>query len=399
MTGEDGSQPSIERPPHRLGSYELLRPIAQGGMADIYLAKQDGLCERHVAIKVLNKLRATEPESCAMFVDEARVAAMLHHQNIASVLEVDEQDGHHFLAMEYVHGADLRELLQAAAKAGRALPYEVSLSIVAAAAAGLDYAHRRCSPEGKPLRLVHRDISLSNIMVGHDGSVKVVDFGIASTTMQTVHTSPGVVRGKASYMSPEQCLGDEVDHRTDVFALGIVLYELTTGARCFSGKSDFERMLAVVRSEYHAPTAIVANYPPELEEIVRKALAGDPAQRYQSCEEMIHALHRVARGRNWNLGSAPIERLMQKLYGRVTEPWTAVLVEEPTAKQAPLAMRDASLDHGPTQRSYRRLAQGTNADGYATADASRRSIEPSDDEPTRGRRPLPKRPSSPSLAA
>jgi serine/threonine protein kinase len=236
---------------NRLGSYELIRPIAQGGMADIYLARRvgPGRFERHVAVKVLNPRRAAEPEACAMFLDEARLVALLNHHNIASVLEVDVVDGKHYLAMEYVHGADLREVLSAAQRAGKLLPFETSLSIVSAAAAGLDHAHRRCGLDGKPLKLVHRDVSLSNIMVGHDGSVKVVDFGIATTTIASVHTSPGVVRGKASYMSPEQCLGDRVDHRSDVFALGVVLYELTTGARCFHGKSDFDRMLAVVRGD------------------------------------------------------------------------------------------------------------------------------------------------------
>ncbi len=444
MTGEGGSQPSLLK---RLGSYELVRPLAHGGMADIYLAKKAGKghFERHVAIKVLNRQRAMEDESCAMFLDEARVVAMLNHQNIAAVLEVDVVDGHHYLAMEYGHGADLRELLSTAARAGRSVPYEVSLSIVAAAAAGLDHAHQRCGPDGQPLRLVHRDVSLSNIMVGHDGSVKVVDFGIASTAVQTVHTLPGVVRGKASYMSPEQCLGDEVDHRTDVFALGIVLYEMTTGARCFAGKSDFERMLAVVRSDYHAPTAIVANYPPELEQVVRTALASDPAQRYPSAAAMIEALERVAHGRGWTLGSASIQRLMHKLFGHVTEPWMTpppvllnVDVErvqafaaahagaetmsmpgfepEPTAREAPSARRailDADAFAGPTQRSQRRLAQGTNADGYQTAPAVDDTIAVSaslvldeidvadelDDQPTRGRRPLPRRPSTPNLAA
>jgi serine/threonine protein kinase len=401
MTGEDGSQPSLKR----LGAYELLRPIAQGGMADIYLAKRDvdgagHTFQRHVAVKVLNKQRATEEESCAMFLDEARLVGMLHHQNIAQVLEVNVAEGHHYLAMEYVHGADLREMLQTASKAGRTIPFEVSLSIIAAAAAGLDHAHRRCDPDGRPLRLVHRDVSLSNIMVGHDGAVKVVDFGIASTAVQTVHTSPGVVRGKASYMSPEQCLGDEVDHRTDIFALGIVLYELTTGARCFAGKSDFERMLSVVRGEYHPPTAIVSNYPAELEEVVRTALAADPVHRYASCHAMIEALERVARSRGWSLGSAPIERLMQRLYptqplglnaSDQTQPMIINVDPEPTAKEAPSARR-AALDVTPTASARRRLAQGTNADGYATP-------HDEDDQPTRGRRPLPRRPSSRTIAA
>src|SRR5882672_12893257 len=168
---------------NRLGSYELIRPIAQGGMADIYLARRvgPGQFERHVAIKVLKPTRFAEAEACAMFLDEARLVAMLNHHNIASVLEVDVVDGKHYLAMEYVHGADLRDVLAAAQRAGRLLPFEASLAIVCAAAAGLDHAHRRCGPDGKPLELVHRDVSLSNIMVGHDGGVKVVDFGIAQT--------------------------------------------------------------------------------------------------------------------------------------------------------------------------------------------------------------------------
>ncbi len=411
MTGEGGSQPSLKR----LGAYELLRPIAQGGMADIYLAKkvtavnegEGHSFERHVAVKVLSKLRATEEESCAMFLDEARLVGMLHHQNIAQVLEVNVADGHHYLAMEYVHGADLRELLQTSAKIGRTIPFEVSLSIIAGAAAGLDHAHRRCGPDGKPLRLVHRDVSLSNIMVGHDGAVKVVDFGIASTAVQTVHTAPGVVRGKASYMSPEQCLGDQVDHTTDIFALGIVLYELTTGARCFAGKSDFERMLSVVRGEYHLPSAIVSNYPIELEQVVRTALAADPAQRYASCHAMIEALERVARARGWSLGSGPIERLMQRLHAAPqftnaiaeTQPMIDFEQPEPTAREAPSARRavlelEASQRSQciPTARSRRRLAQGTHADGYATP-------LDDDEQPTRGRRPLPRRPSSRNLAA
>src|SRR5687767_4106141 len=165
--------------PTRLGSYELVRPIAQGGMADIYLARQAGIgrFERQVAIKVLNEQRAMDAEARALFLHEARVCALLNHHNIASVLEVDVADGRHYLAMEYVDGVDLRELLGTAARASRAVPYATSISIVCAAAAGLDHAHHRCDAEGKPLRLVHRDVSLSNIMVGHDGSVKVVDFG------------------------------------------------------------------------------------------------------------------------------------------------------------------------------------------------------------------------------
>lgn len=199
--------------PMRLGSFELLRLLAQGGMADVYLARQDGL-DRYVAVKVLSSHRSRDAESCALFVDEARVVGMLSHTNLAAVYEVAAEDGVYYLAMEYVHGADLREILQRGHSAP--LPLPAAVSIVAAAAAGLDHARRRCAPDGRPLQLVHRDVSLSNIMVGHDGEVKVIDFGIALSTASLHHTNPGVVRGKAAYMSPEQSMGEAVDLRTKV---------------------------------------------------------------------------------------------------------------------------------------------------------------------------------------
>jgi serine/threonine protein kinase len=379
----DRTAPSL---PSLLGTYELIRPLAQGGMADIYLARRvgPGRFERHVAVKVLSQARAVEAEACTMFLDEARLVAMLNHHNIASVLEVDVVDGKHYLAMEYVHGADLREVLARAQRAGKALPFETSVAIVCAAAAGLDHAHRRCGPDGKPLELVHRDVSLSNIMVGHDGSVKVVDFGIASTTIASVQTSPGVVRGKASYMSPEQCLDDQIDHRADIFALGVVLYELTTGARCFHGKTDFDRMLAVVRADYIAPSSLVASYPPELEQVIRTALASDPANRFPSAAALIEALEQVGVAHGWVGGPGAIQRMMRDLFGDVAEPWASQPDDAPVTEPHPVAQLPAVAE--PT-RPERRLARGTQGD----------DVEDDSDEPTRGRARM--RKSSRSLAA
>jgi serine/threonine protein kinase len=372
---------------NRLGTYELIRPLAHGGMADVYLARRlgPGRFERHVAIKVLNHGRTDDADACAMFLDEARLVAMLNHHNVASVLEVDVVDGRHYLAMEYVHGADLRQILTCAQRQGTMLPLATAISIVCAAAAGLDHAHRRCGPDGTPLRLVHRDVSLSNIMVGHDGSVKVVDFGIASTTIASVHTSPGVVRGKASYMSPEQCLGDRVDHRSDIFALGVVLYELTTGARCFHGKTDFERMLSVVRSDYIPPGDLIARYPPELEQVITTALAGAPHKRFASAAAMIEALEHVAALQGWVGGTGAIARMMNSLFGEVAEPWAShvddALVTEPHSIPSVPSLAE------PT-RPARRLAHGTESDAVAE----------DLDERTRGRAPV-RRPSRPRLAA
>ncbi len=374
MTGEGTGLRLPDRLPDRLGDYELLRPLAQGGMADIYLARRlgPGPLGRQVALKVLNQRRADEPEACAMFLDEARLVAMLDHHNIASVLEVDVADGKHYLAMEYVHGADLREVLAAAHRTGAELPVETAIAIVCAAAAGLDHAHRRCGPDGKPLKLVHRDVSLSNIMLGHDGSVKVIDFGIATTTIASVHTCPGVVRGKASYMSPEQCMGERIDHRSDVFALGVVLYELTTGARCFRGRTDFDRMLAVVRTDYIAPSNLIAGYPTALEAVIRTALAAKPQQRFASAAAMIEALERVAADAGWVGGPETIEHLMTTLFGDAAAPLPAIAEDEPGATPSSLA---------PT-RAVHPLAHGTETRCFDD------SLDDDLDDRTRGRGPL-----------
>jgi serine/threonine protein kinase len=345
--------------PTRLGNFELVRLLAQGGMADVYLARQAGL-DRHVAVKVLNAQRSREPESCELFVDEARLLGLLSHGNLAAVYEVDVCDGVHYLAMEYVDGADLREILLRSQETGIALTFEAAVSIVTAAAAGLDHAHRRCGPDGRPLHLVHRDVSLSNIMVGHDGAVKVIDFGIAISAASLHHTRPGIVRGKAAYMSPEQCMGDAVDLQTDVFALGIVLYELTTGRRCFSGNSDFERMLAVVRGEWTPPSGFLPDFPPVLEEVIRTALAPDPAQRYASAAAMIEALEEAAALEGWHLGSAAIAHAMRSLYGttRLTRGTESEMFGDPTVsmRRHPAEPADDWQDEAPTRgrRAMRR---------------------------------------------
>jgi serine/threonine protein kinase len=304
----------------RLGPYAVVAPLAAGGMADVYLCQE---LDRYLAIKVLDPKRSLELDACRMFLDEARLVGMLDHQNIAAVVDVDidARRGLHYIAMEYVHGKDLREMMIRAGHRGMSLPYEVSIAVVMQAAAGLHHAHNAIDARGQSLHLVHRDVSLSNIMVGFDGIVKLVDFGIARSTMSSVHTMPGIVRGKASYMSPEQCMGEAVDHRTDVFALGVVLYELTTGARCFAGKTDFEKMLAVVRGDYVAPSDLVADYPIELEQIVRCALSPDADQRFPSCAAMFDALDRVLSGRAWLGGVHSIQTVMQELFGNVREPW------------------------------------------------------------------------------
>ncbi|MEZ4368550.1 MAG: protein kinase [Kofleriaceae bacterium] len=300
-------------------------PLAAGGMARIYIAKTGGIAgfERHVVLKLILPERMHDQNAVGMFLDEARLAASLNHHNVAQVFEVGNDGGVHYLAMEYVHGQDLRALLAKAGSVGRRLPIELGLTIVAAAAAGLHHAHERRAPDGSALNIVHRDISPSNIMLGYDGAVKVLDFGIAKAEARNVETQAGMIKGKFAYMSPEQCRGRDVDRRSDVFALGIILYEATTQHRCFRADNDFDTMHRVVTGDVIKPSRVVPGYPPALEAVVLKALATDPAQRYQTAGLMLEAIEAYAKQSRTVMSTVTLGRYMHELFGDVAEPWAA----------------------------------------------------------------------------
>jgi serine/threonine protein kinase len=209
-----------------LGRYQILKQLATGDVADVWLARASGLegFTRHVVLKRIRAELASEERLVEAFLAEARIAGALHHQNVVQVHDVGEQDGAYYFAMEYVHGADVRELLSRIRERGEQVPLEHVIAIVTATAAGLHHAHEQRGPMGEPLGLVHRDVCPANILLGYDGSVKLVDFGMARAALRSAKTASGVLKLKASYMSPEQCCGKTVDRRTDTFALGIVLY-------------------------------------------------------------------------------------------------------------------------------------------------------------------------------
>ena len=213
------------------GEYQLIKKLATGGMAQIYLARQQGLegFEKLLVVKRILPHLAENEDFIKMFLDEARIAARLNHPNIVQIFNLGSQDDTFFIAMEYIHGEDVRRVWKRADQAGKDLPVPMVCRIIMDAAAGLDYAHKKTDQVGKPLGIVHRDISPQNILVTFEGGVKVVDFGIAKAADQATVTKSGVLKGKYSYMSPEQASGQKIDHRTDIFALGTVLYELLTG--------------------------------------------------------------------------------------------------------------------------------------------------------------------------
>jgi serine/threonine protein kinase len=309
--------------PNRLGKYELLLPLAAGGMARIYIGRSTGIgsFERHVVLKLITPERANDHTAVQMFLDEARLAAALNHQNVAQVFEVGEDLGIHYLAMEYVHGQDLRALLAKAGSQGTRIPLELALTVSAGAAAGLNHAHERRGPDGQPLGIVHRDVSPSNIMIGYDGAVKLLDFGIAKATHRSVETQSGIIKGKFAYMAPEQCRGRDVDRRSDVFSLGIILYEITTQHRCFRADSDFDTMHRIVTGDVVRPTRLIQGYPQALEAIVMKALAVDANQRYQSAGLLLEAIESFAVSARMAMSTMSLGRFMRELFGEIQEPW------------------------------------------------------------------------------
>lgn len=292
-------------------------------MARIFIARTKGIgdFERHVVLKMILPERAADKQSVDMFLDEARLAAALNHQNVAQVFEVGQEGGNHYLAMEYVHGQDLRAVLAKAGQVGVRIPTELALAIVAGAAAGLHHAHDRRSPDGAPLGIVHRDVSPSNIMIGYDGAVKLLDFGIAKASARSVETQSGIIKGKFAYMSPEQCRGREVDRRSDVFSLGIILYEITTQHRCFRADSDFDTMHRIVTGDVVRPSRLVAGYPAQLEKIVMTALSIDPTRRYPTASALLEDIEAFAKQARLSPSTMALGRFMRELFGEVLEPW------------------------------------------------------------------------------
>lgn len=271
-----------------IGKYKLVKLIASGGMAEVYLARQAGAAgfEKFVCLKRILPHLARDKQFVEMFLNEARLAARLDHPNIVSIFDLGEASGNYFIAMEFIDGPSLRAIARRAHERGELLPIPELVKIVSMAAGGLQYAHDLCGPNGKPLGLVHRDISPDNILVHKNGSAKVVDFGIAKAANSSQATRTGTLKGKVAYMPPEQLRAEPLDRRTDVFALGVVLYELVSGRRPWEGDSD-AALIGQIMMQEAAPLAKLRPYlPPQLVTIVEKAVQKDRARRHQSCQEL-----------------------------------------------------------------------------------------------------------------
>jgi len=297
-----------------MGRYELLHKIAAGGMAEIFLARQwgQGGFFRDVVIKRLFPHYAEHEHALRMFQDEARLLAELCHPNIPQVYDVGYADGYWFLAMEHVRGVSLADLCRAAAKAGKPMPLAVATGIVSQVCLALHHAHERRDREGRALRIVHRDVTPHNIMISPDAVVQVLDFGVAQTTAR-VDTDAGAVRGTYAYMGPEQVRGRPLDKRADVFALGVILYELTTGRRLFRG-SDIQVMTQIVEQDVPPPSRQLPSYPRDLEEIVLGALQRDRAKRTPSAAHLALALDQFCMRHGLVSGALVVSHFVRALF-------------------------------------------------------------------------------------
>jgi serine/threonine-protein kinase len=308
-----------EQLPRQFGKYTLLRAIASGGMAKVYLAIQRAVAgfEKLVVIKRILPELSRDQAFVEMLLTEARTAATLNHPNVVQTFDVGEVEGTYYIAMEHINGEDIRSVVRAMKRSGvTEFPLEHTLSIILGVCSGLAYAHEKKDLEGNPLAIVHRDVSPQNVLITFTGDVKVVDFGIAKSTEAAVaeSTQAGQLKGKVPYMSPEQAAGKEIDHRSDIFAVGIMLFELTTGRRLFKAKSEFETLKLICEREYPRPSQIRPGYPPALEAVVMKALAKDPEERYQSARDMQADLEAFVRQERIAVSTVSLANWMKMLF-------------------------------------------------------------------------------------
>lgn len=317
--------------PQAFGKYYLLNKIALGGMAEIFRAKTLGAegFEKELVIKRILPHFTEDEAFRSMFIDEARLAARLQHANIVQVFDFDLQDNMYYIAMEYVEGKDLKKIQDTARKAERKLSPGQVVWIIAEASKGLDYAHKY-KHRSEPMHIVHRDVSPHNIMVSFNGEVKIMDFGIAKAEARYTKTRAGTVKGKCAYMSPEQAKGVDLDGRSDMFSLGVVAWELLTGKRLFAGETDFETLSNVLKCEVVAPSTLNPDVPPDLDEIVIKALAKEPEDRYPHCGALHEALNRFYFTHVKHAAEGRLEPFMRELFAGDIQTLAAMQAQEKT---------------------------------------------------------------------
>jgi hypothetical protein len=324
----EGVRPAPEdtAPPGRSGSwrddsfgpYRLIDRVAVGGMAEVFKAKRSGVegFEKVVALKRILPHLSENKEFLTMFVDEAKMVAGLTHPNIVQIFDLGRIDASYYIAMEYVHGHDLRSIIKRARNKGLRMPLDLSLRVVSQVCSALEYAHRKKDESGQHMEIVHRDVSPQNILISFEGDVKLADFGIAKAATKASKTERGALRGKLLYMSPEQAWGRQIDGRSDVFSCGIVLYEMVTEQKPFTGGDSETTILEMVRKCVITPPRDVNPRVPEsLDRVIMKALARDPDERYQDAGQMQRGIEKILRERP-PVTTRDLARFLELLYDR-----------------------------------------------------------------------------------
>ena len=337
----------MAKSPSQLAEFEILHRLGAGGMAEVFLAKKRGAegTYKLLVVKRILPAHVTSRRFRSMFVEEAQLATRLNHPNIVQVYEFsDHGDEGLLLSMEYVEGFDLGKLMNAAKQKGAKIPPLTAAFIVSEAARGLHYAHERKDEGGMPLAIVHRDVSPQNILLSHEGVVKIADFGIATANLFREET--GVLKGKFGYMSPEQARGERVDRRSDIYALGVVFYEMLT-LRSPYGKLDDDALLkAVQQSAFEPPSVHQPDLPPEIEALVLRAMAPVAADRYQTARDFAGAIARALLAKQELVDNGSVEATLMHLLGRDQRPSVPDALKEPqpqTMAAVPLAR---TAEHG-----------------------------------------------------
>jgi serine/threonine-protein kinase len=315
-------------------SYEVVARLASGGMAEVFLARvtSEASIERYVVLKRVLPELALDQQFVTMFLDEARLAAQLRHPNIAQLYDVGRLGNSYFYTMEYIHGATGWLIMERAAALATPIPLAHILTIAANISAGLHHAHTRVGADRKPLNIVHRDVTPANIMVSNEGVVKLLDFGVAKAQGRRTVTQVGTIKGKIAYLSPEQCTaGAPIDGRSDIFSLGICLYELLTLHQLFQRIGDLPTMTAIVHEQPPPPSYFRPDVPPEVDRLVMTALAKDPAQRFATADAMHTVVEDTATTLGISTSVTALARYMTTLFGNPPEPWLAL---EPTPASA-----------------------------------------------------------------
>ncbi|MGA7614884.1 MAG: protein kinase, partial [Thermoanaerobaculia bacterium] len=331
----------------QFGQYVLIEKIATGGMAEVWKARMRGVegFEKIVAIKKILPHLSDNQEFVEMFIDEAKLAAQLNHNNIIHIYDLGKIASSYYIAMEYIEGCDLKTILRQGDERSHPIPLELSVFVASKVAAALDYAHRKRDMQDREMGLVHRDVSPQNVLISHEGDIKLCDFGIAKAASKASHTQAGALKGKLQYMSPEQAWGRPIDRRSDIFALATVLFEMLTGRKLFTGENEISILDQVREAKVVAPSTINDEVPPDVDAIVLKALQKEPEGRYQTAAEMARDLDAVLYGFRPTPTSADLAIYMHRLFSE-QPPMAAPIIEEPAVPAAQTPTIEISTPQG-----------------------------------------------------